>query len=313
MTLSPRRIAVVGATGPTGIHLTRELLARGLEVRVVARRAERLETLFADTAAERTPADAMDPAGLQSAVDGCELVVDCIGLPPEHIGDHPVTARNIVAAAARTAARCLQVSSYWAFLPTTREVLDETSPRQGQHPWYGPRRAAEDVFLNAGGAVVHLPDFFGPHVHTSSVQMPLQEAVAGSAVHCIGSRTTAREAGYVPDLTRTVADLLVLDEAYGTDWAVPGNGVLTPARLAELASAHLGRPVKLQAAPPWLLHLMAPFSAQLRTIRPMIQHYSRPVRYDCTKLRRLLGEIPRTAIETAIPATLDWLATATDS
>ncbi len=311
MTFVPNRVAIVGATGPTGIQLTHELLTRDRSVRVVSRSRTRLQQLFGPSEAEVAAADALDATALRRAVDGCELVVDCIGLPPERIGDHPVAASAIVDAARQIGARCLQVSSYWSFLPTHLECIDESSPRRGDHPWYTPRRAAEDVFLAAGAAVVHLPDFFGPHVHTSSVQLPLQEALAGSPIRCLGRAATARESGYVPDLMRTVADLLHHDEAYGTDWGAPGSGTLTPARLAELAGGHLGRTIPVRAAPPWMLRLMALFSAEVRAILPMVDHYSRPVRYDCTKLESLLGEIPRTPFEVAIPSTLEWLAATT--
>lgn len=40
--------------------------------------------------------------------------------------------------------------------------------------------------LGAGAAVVHLPDFFGSHVHTGTVQNALQEAASGKAVNWRG-------------------------------------------------------------------------------------------------------------------------------
>lgn len=53
-----------------------------------------------------------------------------------------------------------------------------------------------------------------------------------------------------------------------------------------------------------ILSLVIP---DLRTIRPMIPHYVKPVRYDTTKLRNLLGEVETTTFEAAIPRTLDWI------
>lgn len=307
MVFEPTRIAVVGATGPTGIHLARELVQRGRQVRVVSRDRERLRTSFTGLEVEIAPADALAADPLAAAIAGCELVVDCIGLPPEQMSLHPAAARTIVAAAGRVGARCLQISSYWAFLPSDKGVLSESSPREGDHPWYRPRREAEDVFLAAGASVVHLPDFFGPDVHTSSVQMALEDAVAGRPVRCIGGAATEREAGYVLDLMRMVATLSEHDEAYGTDWALPGAGPLSPARLAQIAGEHLGRRVRVQAAPPWMLRLLALFSREVRGILPMVGHYSRPVRYDTGKLRKLLGPPQPTPFEVSIPATLDWL------
>lgn len=308
MSFDPQRVVVVGATGPTGIHLVRELAARGRAVVAVSRRREHLEALFAGDGVEIATADALDPDATARAVEGGDLVVDCVGLPPERMADHPRTAEVLAGAAEAAGARCLQVSSYWSFLPHQGTVVSEDHPRRGGHDWFRLRREAEDAMLAAGAAVVHLPDFFGPHVHTSAVQNALEEAASGGPVHCLGRSDTAREAAFVPDAMRTVADLAERDEAYGTDWGIPGSGPLTVDRLAEIASRHLGRRLEVKASPGWLLKLLAPLHPGLRPIRPLIPHYVRPVSYDTSKLRGLLGPIATTPYEEAIPRTLDWLA-----
>lgn len=308
MPYRPQRTAVVGATGPTGWHLVHELVRRGMAVRAVSRRREHLERAFSGVEVEIVAADALDPSSLRAAVVGCELVVDCIGLPPERMADHPATARNVAGAAGAAGARCLQVSSYWAFLPHRGEVVSESHPREGGHPWFRLRREAEDVMLGAGAAVVHLPDFYGPRVHTSSVQSMLEEAQAGKPMSCLGSPSTERESAFVPDAMRTVADLLTHDEAYGTDWGIPGNGAPSPRELARIAGEHLGREVKVRAAPVGLVRLLGLVVPALRPVRTLAPHYSRPVRYDTSKLRGLLGEIERTPLDETVRLTLDWLA-----
>jgi nucleoside-diphosphate-sugar epimerase len=308
MTFQPARTAIVGATGPTGLHLALELVARGRAVRAVSRRREHLERVFAGVEVELAAADALDADALRRAVDGCDLVVDAIGLPPERMADHPATARNLAAAARAAGARCLQVSSYWAYLPHPGEVVNEEHPRAGGHPWFRYRREAEDVLLAAGAAVVHLPDFFGPEVHTSSVQLALQDAAAGRPMTWIGGAGVAREAVFVPDAMRTVADLAERDEAYGSHWAVPGNGVASADDLARLAADHLGRPVRVRAAPVWLIRLLALVVPALRPAVPIAPHYAKPVRYDTAKLTALLGEQRRTPLADAVAVTLDWIA-----
>lgn len=260
-----------------------------------------------DHGVETAAADALDARAISGVVKGCDLVVDCVGLPAERMADHPETARVISGAAREAGARCLLVSSYWSFFPNRGEVVSEEHPRHGGHEWFRMRRAAEDVMLQAGAAVVHIPDFFGPHVHTSSVQSALEEAAAGGPVHCLGRSSTARESAYVPDAMRIVADLASRDEAYGTDWGVPGSGPLSTDRLAEIASEHLKRKVKASGAPGWLLTILALVHPKIRAIRPLIPHYMRPVRYDTSKLRALLGEVRTTPFEQAIPTTLDWI------
>lgn len=308
MTFRPQHTAVVGATGPTGYHLVTELAGRGWPVRAVSRSREKLEQSFADVdGVEIVPGDALDPSSIHAAVAGCDLVVDAIGLPPERMADHPRTARNLAAAATEQDAKLLQISSYWAFLPHQGEVVSEDHPREGGHEWFRLRREAEDVMLGAGAAVVHLPDFFGPRVHTSVVQMGLQEALDGTSISCIGSADVEREIAWVPDAMRLVADLAEREEAYGTDWAIPGNGVASANDLARLSGEHLGREVGVRGAPVWLIRILALVVPPLRPVRPLAPHYARPVRYDTAKLHGLLGDWELTPLPEAVARTLDHL------
>lgn len=309
MSFDPQRVAVVGATGPTGIYLVQELARRGRSVVAVSRRRGRLEELFGgEDGVEVATADALDTEAVRRVAEGADLVVDSIGLPPERMADHPRTARSIGEAAREAGARCLLISSYWSFFPHRGDVVSEDHPREGGHEWFRLRREAEDVMLAAGGAVVHLPDFFGPHVTVSTVQNALEEAAAGQPVSWLGRSDTPREAAFVPDAVRIVADLAERDEAYGRSWGIPGSGELTADRLAAIASSHLGRPVKVRAVSGLPLKLLARVHPALREIRPMIPHYVRPVRYDTSRLQGLLGQVATTPFEEAIPATLDWIA-----
>jgi hypothetical protein len=52
------------------------------------------------------------------------------------------------------------------------------------------RREPEDILLDAGAAVVNLPDFHGPEVHVNTLQQALVEAVAGKRM--CGAPASAR-------------------------------------------------------------------------------------------------------------------------
>ena len=44
------------------------------------------------------------------------------------------------------------------------------------------RREAEDILVDAGAAIVNLPDFYGPEMHVSTLQQALVEAIAGKRI-----------------------------------------------------------------------------------------------------------------------------------
>lgn len=298
---------IVGATGPTGIQLARELMSRGDRVRVVSRNAENLEATFVDLEVEALAADALDEAATRAAVAGADLVFDCIGLPADRMHLHRKAAASIATAARRAGARCVQVSSFWPYLPVRRLPVEESHPRVGGNDLIRARREAEDVMLSAGAAVAQLPDFFGPHVHTSTLQRPLEEAAGGSTMSFMGPASLEREYVFIPDAMAAVARLSDHEEAYGRAWIIPGSGPLSARHAAAIAGDHLGREVKLRAAPGWVLRMLALVSSDLRAFAPMLPHYTRPIRYHAGRLRALLGEVRTTPYEHAIPATLDWL------
>lgn len=301
------KAAVLGATGPTGKFLVRELIVRRVSVRAVSRIEANLARAFGALKIERVAADLLDAEATRRAIEDCDLVFDCIGFPMDRMADHPRTAKNIAGAIASTGARCVHVSSYWCYIPIQRNLVSEDHPRVDGGTPVRMRREAEDILLAAGAAVANLPDFYGPEVHTSTLQQGLIDAVAGRTVNWIGSIETLREYVYVPDAMKAVATLAFREEAYGGLWIVPGAGPITLRRVLEIAGRHLGRRLKARAAGPLMLRMVGLFVRRLREFMPMVPTYLAPISFDGSKLRALIGDIPVTPYEEAIPITLDWL------
>src|SRR5690606_8746625 len=210
-------------------------------------------------------------------------------------------------AARATGASIVHVSSFWAYLPIRYLPLDEKHPRDDGNRFIVARREAEDVLLDAGAAIAHLPDFFGPEVHTSTLQRALEEIVDGKPVNWIGSRDVEREYAFVPDATRIIAELARTREAFGKRWIVPGAGPLSLDRLVKIAERHTNVRVRTRTAGVLTLKMASLFLPSLREFLPMAPHYVRPISYDGSRLRALLGELPVTPYEESVPATLGWL------
>lgn len=300
-------IAIVGATGPTGIQLTAELRKTGAQLRVVARGRDKLARLFPDETIDKRPADVLDAQATLRALDGCALVYDCVGLPGDQMHLHPTTARNIAGAIKQTKARCVQVSSYWAYYPQVRAEMNESHPRAGGPPWVRHRREAEDILRDAGAAILHLPDFYGPQVHVSTLQGALNEALAGKTVNWLGPADAEREYIFVADAMRIAAAVGARAEAFGRHWCLPGSGPLSGRQLAEIAGRKLGRRVKLRSAGMAMLRIVSLFKKDLRGFLQIAPNYMRPVRYDAGKLVGLIGAPSMTPYDTGIGETLAWL------
>ena len=302
------KIAIIGATGPTGIHLAAQLRKTDAVVRVVARAMDKLSRLFPDTAIEKWAADVLDANATLRAVESCDLVYDCIGLPGDQMHLHPVTARNIAGALRHTKARCIQVSSYWAYYPQVRPALDENHPRIGGPPWARYRREAEDILCEAGAAILHLPDFYGPQVHASTLQIALNEMASGKTVNWLGKADVQREYIFVPDAMSIAASIGAHAGAFGRHWCLPGAGPLSGRLAADIAGHHLGRSVKLRSAGMTTLRLVSLINKDLRGFLQVAPNYMKQVRYDAGKLQGLLGLVKMTSYDMGFGRTLAWIA-----
>jgi nucleoside-diphosphate-sugar epimerase len=301
------KAAIVGASGPTGFHLAHALHEAGHAVRVVSRSRDNLANSFPEATFRKVPADVRDAGATRRAIENCEMVYDCIGLPGDQMHLHPVTAGNVADAVRTGGARCIHVSSCWAYMPMVRAVLDETHPRADGPPWVRWRREAEDILLAAGAAILHLPDFYGPHVHASTLQNALTEAASAKTMNWIGAADVAREYVYVPDAMRIAASLAERPEVFGGHWVLPGSGPLTGAQVADIASSQLGRMVKLRTAGLTMLRLVSLFSKDLRGLMQVAPDYVKPIAYDAAKLTKLIGKQTMTPYETGVAQTLDWI------
>lgn len=301
------RVAVFGATGGIGRHLVPELVGRGVEVRVVSRSRENLERDFAGSGAEIVAADIGEREAADRAAEGCDVVVHAVGLPAEAFERHLPLARSTVEAADRAGARSFLVTSYWSYGPGDDGAMSEDRARTGDSRMSEVREEQERIFLEEGGAVARLPDFFGPDPGFSLLNDGLESLVEGDTVSWPGDPDAPRDFVYYPDAGRLLADLVLDERSYGEPWNVPGSGPESPRSLLESAGGIVGRELRLRRIRRWMAYLVAPFDSEVRAFLDIMPLYEAPVVLDCSKLERLLGEVERTDYGEALSATLDWM------
>jgi uncharacterized protein YbjT (DUF2867 family) len=97
-------ICVIGGAGFVGRHLCQQLAAQGYRVRVPTRDRERAKALILLPTVDVVVADVQDPAALAALVQGCDAVINLVGVLHDARGKrgfaaaHVELARNVVAA-----------------------------------------------------------------------------------------------------------------------------------------------------------------------------------------------------------------------
>lgn len=302
------KAVIFGATGPIGRQVTDALLRRGLEVRVVSRSEDRLRRDYGARPVERRAADLEDRARAIAAAEGCDLLVHAVGLPAERFELHVPIAENAVAAGREAGARAFLVTSYWSYGPGDPQPMPESRPRAGDSRMAAIRAREEEVFLEGGGAVARLPDFFGPEPGLSLLNDALAAVGAGKKASWPGDPDAPRDFLFYGDAGRLLAELALHEEAYGEPWNVPGSGAEPPRAILARAAAVADTRLRLWRIRPWMARLVALFRADVRDFLDLLPLYDAPVLLDTAKIEGLLGEVETTPYEETIPATLRWLA-----
>ncbi len=301
--------AIFGATGSLGKALAAEWARARVPFRVVGRSEQRLRSDFAryGDLVEYCVADFADPRSTTAAAEGVDTIIYLAGVPYTQFALHPKLTRTVMAAAASSGVRrfLLQGTVYPFGIPQSATV-SETHPRN-PHTFKGQmRKEQEDIVLGANGrsglrtAILRAPDFYGPDAELSYAADIFKAAVQGRRANVIGPIDTPHEFIYIPDLAKTISALSEKDEAYGSSWNVAGPGIITVRRFAELVFAEVGRKPSLRVAGKTALRLLGIFNPFLREVLEMQYLWTNPVLLDDSRLRVLLGELPKTPYEEGI-------------
>lgn len=307
MNTSSEYHVVIGASGGVGSALVRELAAQGKRVRAVNRSGK------ADLPAgvERFAADITDPGAARRACEGAAVVYHCANVPyQDWYTVLPVFMDNLTAASAETGAVLVYADNLYMYGPT-KEPLREDMPynattRKGQ---LRARLAEQLLAAHHAGRVRAVigrgSDYFGPGVEGSNMGDRVFNAVlAGQSAPILGDPDAPHTYTYTPDFARGLVRLAEHEAAYGQAWHVPNAETLTTRQFLELAYAEAGHPLKIMAAPGWLVTLMGLFNPLMREMKEMLYEFEEPFIVDHARFERAFGPLPATPHREAIRETL---------
>ncbi|MCU0229228.1 MAG: NAD(P)H-binding protein, partial [Bryobacterales bacterium] len=179
-------VAILGAAGAVGIHVTAELDRRGITTLAVGRDLSRLQgTAGQHKLCHLRGADLSRPEEARAACAGAASIVYAVGVPYHRFDLHPKLMSNVVEAAkAEGVQRLLVISSVYSYGAPQTQWVAEDHPRQPQTRKGALRKQQEDIAMAAHASgdlqvlVLHLPDFLGPYASQSFSTTLFQAALA---------------------------------------------------------------------------------------------------------------------------------------
>jgi nucleoside-diphosphate-sugar epimerase len=308
-----KKITLLGAAGVIGQSIGAALHREGKEYRVVGRTRASLEAAFGgDQLAEIVTWNPNDAESAKAAVRGSRTVIYLVGVPYNHFELHPLLMRKTVdAAVSEGVENLLLIGTVYPYgMPQTTPVTEE-HPREPNTFKGRMRKEQEDILLEADakarirGAILRLPDFYGPNVKNSYLYSLFDAAASGGTANMLGPIETPHEFVFVPDVGPVVADLIAKPGAWGRWWNLAGAGVAPQRELAERVFAMAGTKPRLRVAGKNMLRILGLFNPLMHELVEMHYLLTNPVLMDDSALRNLLGGIRKTPYEDGLRISLN--------
>lgn len=299
---------VVLGTGPLGVAVVSQLADRGKPVRAV-NRAGRADV---PSGADVMAADLADPEQAQLACADARVVYHCASPPYHRWAElHPPLMEAAIAGAAKAGAKLVFGDNLYAYGPVDGP-LTEDLPYCATGPNGRTRTAIAEALMTAHrngrirAAIGRGSDFFGRHVHLSSVgDRVFARAVAGKPAQVLGNPDVPHSVTYIEDFARALITLGERDDALGEVWHVPCAPPVTMRQFVEIVFKEAERPARLRAAPEWGIALAALFNPTVRAVREQLYQHRRPWVVGSGKFERDFGWTA-TPLADAIHATVAW-------
>lgn len=309
---------VLGATGGIGGAIANALIARGWSVSGLTRDPVTAERGWPK---HRGPikwvaGDAMKRGDVVEAASGVAAIVHAVNPPGYRHWERlvlPMVDNSIAAARAAGGARIVLPGTVYNFDPATTPVAGEDSA-QAPSSRKGRVRVEMEQKLEAAAQdgvpalIVRAGDFFGADTRSSwftQVMVP-----AGKPLRRIVNPARAGAGhswAYLPDLAEVFARLMTMADSLRPFERVQfegfwdADGTALPAAIRRVT----GQPhLPMKRFPWWAMQLLAPFGGFPREVAEIAPYWRHPMRFDNRRLVALLGEEPRTPIDSALRTTL---------
>lgn len=248
------KIFIAGGTGFAGTHLVKELRESGHSVRLLVHSRSANHG-----GAEQVTGDVTNPETFEQSLNGCDAVINLVGIIREFPSRgvtferlHVQATANLLAAAAKSGVRrYLQMSALG--------VRAHAVSAYHQTKW----RAEEQVRASGLAWTIFQPSLiFGPH--DAFINMLAAQLRLAPLMPVIGSGTYRIQPIHADDVARCFTRSLAMPETIGQTYELCGKDRVSYIALLDMIAAALGRSLPFKPhLPLGLMKLIIPFMQKI--------------------------------------------------
>lgn len=300
---------VVFGSGPVGLAVIDELLARGKHIRLVKRSGQ----ANVSPEVEVVKGDATDTTSTREVCKGAVVVYNCTNPKDYHKWPKqlPPLQRGVLEGAATNNAKLVVMDNLYMYGPHHGMPMTEEMPYNPK----GPRSVTRAMMARelqeaheSGKACITIgraSDFFGPRVILAAMgDHVFRPALKGKPAQVLINIDHPHTYTYVPDVGKALVILGERDEANGQVWHIPSPPTITTREFLTMVYEEAGHPLNLTIIPAWMIRLMGLISP-LSGLAENFYQFQETYVMDHRKFAQAFGDIS-TPLRPAIRETVQW-------
>ena len=297
---------ILGANGIIGTEVAKELYKNYThDIRLVSRNPRKVnetDTLF--------PADLLDAAQTEKAVEGSEIVYLTAGLPNNwKIAKEqwPVIMQNVIAACLKHNAKLVFFDNTYMY-GTSDGIIDEFTPFLSKGKKGKLRGEVSTMLLNAIqntgiiAMICRAPEFYGPRNTKSITNSLIFESIRKSKkIKVLLNDNTLRTLIYTPDAAKAMALLANTQDAYYQTWHLPcDNNLLTAKEFIQITSEIYGEKLPYFILKNWMVRLIGCINPNMKETVELLYRYKTDNIFDSAKFQRRFPDFKITTYQEGI-------------